>query len=197
MLTFDAERHEYFWCGSRVPGVTQVIRAALGDPFQGIPSHVLERKRAIGVAAHRACELDSQGRLDDATVHPAVLPYLEAWRAFVREKDATVVANHRKAYSITYGYAGELDFIVTWWIGDRDGGGPVFALVDFKTGIPGEMARIQTAGYAALNPEPCSRYSLQGLPNGRYKLEPYDSPGDFPDFLACLRVFRLKERLAA
>src|SRR5271170_6005235 len=110
MLEFDAATHRYTWDDKPVPGVTQVIRSALGDPFVGVPSHVLEHKRQIGVAAHKACELDALGKLDESTVHPAVLPYLEAWRAFVREAGFRIDETERRIHSELFGYAGQLDF---------------------------------------------------------------------------------------
>jgi hypothetical protein len=183
MLTFNAERHEYAWQGKPVPGVTRVT---LGDPFAGIPSHVLEHKRAIGLAAHRACELDALGQLDEATVHPAVWPYLLAWRAFIRESGFEVEACEEIFYAEVFGYAGRRDFR-----GKIDGRR---AVVDFKTGLPGLLAAMQTAAYAAS--EPWRRFALQGLTNGRYRFTEYTAPGDFADFLACLRCFRLKERIA-
>lgn len=187
MLDFNAERHEYRWNGAIVPSVTQVIRAALGDPFGRIPADVLERKRKIGQAAHRACELDSRGDLDEATVHPAVLPYLQAWQAFVRESGFVVVFAELPFRHDTYGYAGTPDFV-----GDLNGNRVV---CDVKTGLSGPQAALQTAAYSALV---CAqrRFALRALPDGRYKLVEFSSPGDWPDFLACLRCVRLRERIA-
>lgn len=197
MLEFDEPSHTYRWNGKIVPGVTQVIRAALGDPFSGVPPDVLERKRAIGSAAHKACELDSQGRLDEATVHPAVLPYLRAWRAFVSETAFWPTWREEKVYNAAHGYAGQLDFLGGCAANNTS------MLVDMKTGLPGPLAALQTSAYAeaACSERPSMpmprRFSLQVLTTGRYKLVEYSNPGDFADFLACLRIYRLKERIAA
>lgn len=196
MLTFDAETHRYAWDGQPVPGVTQVIRSAVGDPFARIARDVLERKRQIGHAAHKAAELDAAGMLNEATVHPAVLPYLSAWRAFRRETGFEVVASEEKLYHTVLGYAGQLDFWGTF------PARPGAAVVDLKTGLPGPMAAMQTAAYlemvlfhyAGLEGEQ-RRFALRALPTGRYKLEEYTNPGDWRDFLACLAVHRLKERI--
>lgn len=186
MLTFDEAGHRYFWNGQPVPGVTTIIREACGNPFAGIPEHVLERKRLLGLAAHRACELDALGKLDDGSVHPEVMPYLKAWRAFVQESGFEVEATEQKTYCEPCGYAGRIDFV-----GDLLG---VLTVIDFKTGLPGPLAAIQTAAYGnAIGAK--RRFALQGLPNGRYKFPEYTAPGDFADFLAALRVFRLRERI--
>jgi hypothetical protein len=194
-LQFDPELHEYAWNGRLVPSVTQVLRSALGDPFRGVASDVFERKRQIGSAAHKACELDALGTLDESTVHPAVVPYLEAWRAFLRESNFQVYETETHLYSDAYGFAGTPDFIGVL-------GGANMCVIDLKTGLPMIQAAFQTAGYAILageigNSAMVSRYALQALPNGRYKLMPYTAPSDFADFLACLRCHRIKERMVA
>ena len=192
MLEFDAASHRYTWNGAPVPGVTQVIRSALGDPFASVPRDALERKRQIGVAAHKACELDALGKLDDATVHTAVLPYLEAWRAFVRESGFAIAETEKTVHNGAHGYAGRLDFLGL--IGGCNG---VPTVIDLKSGLPNAATALQTAAYAACVPGLPWRFALQALPTGRYKLVEYTNPGDFADFLACLRVYRLKERMAA
>jgi len=194
MLAFDAEAHRYTWDGRPVPSVTQVIRGALGDPFARISPAVLERKRRIGDAAHRAAELDAAGTLDDATVHPAVLPYLEAWRAFRRESQCTLIASESRIYHPVHGYAGTLD-VFAWVNGDA-------AVIDIKTGLPGPQAELQLAAYAEVaidGPEVSGgtvrRFALRVLPTGRYKFDEYKNPAAWRDFLACLAVHRLKEKI--
>jgi hypothetical protein len=79
------------------------------------------------------------------------------------------------------------------------------AVLDLKTGLPGPAAALQTAGYAELidaefgpGPVPLRRFALQALPSGKFRLEEYGShAADRRDFLACLVVHRLKERIAA
>jgi hypothetical protein len=195
MLTLD-EAHNYQWNGAPVPGVTRIISGALGNPFAGVPAFVLERKRQIGVAAHRAWDLDDQGMLNEATVHPEVRPYLEAWRAFRREfRPCHVLLSEVQMYEPTHGFAGTPDRIVALTEG--------LGIIDGKTGLPGLMASLQTAGYEALVRSHLSlrsetvvrRFSLQAMKNERYMFREYKSPGDWPDFLACLRCARLRQRL--
>lgn len=197
MLAFDEPTHRYTWNGQPVPGVTEVIRSALGDPFANFDSETLTRKRQIGIAAHRAVELDDAGKLNQDSVHPAVLPYLEAWRAFRRESKFQPLMSETKEYSGQYGYAGTFDALGLL----RDD----LAVVDFKTGLPGPMAALQTAAYAPLIPDSIAvaypppvrirRFALRALPTGRYKFDEYTNPADWRDFLACLAVYRLKKRI--
>lgn len=196
MLKFDSVGHRYTWQGAPVPGVTDVIRSALGDPFANVPPLVLEFKRTLGVAAHLACHLDDAGELDDASVHPEVRPRLEAWRAFRREFPFTVFASERPLYHTLYGYAGTPDR------GIVVNGGKWHAVVDLKTGFPGPAAALQLAAYERLfdaeyGHPVMRRFALQALPSGRYRFTEYTGVSDWRDFLACLAVHRLKERIAA
>lgn len=195
MLELDREAHRYRWNGAAVPGVTEVIAAALGNPFADVRPAVLERKRQIGEAAHLACDMDDRGVLDDSTVARPVQPYLEAWRAFRRELRFELLISERPLYHLVHGYAGTPDRVIQ--IGDER------AVVDIKTGLPGPQAALQTAAYADLiashlgRERPLRRFALRALPSGRYKFDEHTHPGDWRDFLACLAVYRLKERIAA
>lgn len=194
MLVFDPIAHTYTADGARLPSVTQVIASALGNAFANVPDHVLEHKRRIGEATHLACHLDDLGDLDEASVHPEVLPRLEAWRAF-RDETGFEVLLSEQPLSHPLGYAGMPDRYGLL-AGAR-------ANVDLKTGLPGLRAGLQTAAYAALidhelgaDDVPMRRFALHALPNGRYRMTEYTRPGDWRDFLACLAVHNLKEKLA-
>lgn len=198
MLTFDAAEHRYFWHGKPVPGVTSIISSVLGNPFERVPTPVLEHKRALGVSTHFACHLDDAGMLDETSVHPEVRPRLDAWRAFRRELQCEVICSERQLYHASIGYAGQPDRLMRLVVaGDR-------AVVDLKTGLPGPYAALQTAAYGELvdsefgaEERPLRRFSLQALPSGRYKFTEYTNPGDWRDFLSCLNVLRIRERIAA
>jgi hypothetical protein len=195
MLEFDPVEHAYRWQGKPVPGVTTIIRGALGDPFEHVAAPVLERARQRGSAVHKACELDDAGCLDEATVDARIVPYVEAWRKFRREFGFRVQFAERPLYHAVHGYAGTPDCAIELACG-------LPAIVDRKTGLPGPAAALQTAAYAELAywldapPRQVRRFALRMLPNGRYQMHEYTNPGDFRDFLACLAVHRLKERLA-
>jgi hypothetical protein len=202
-VAFDPVRHEYTVDGRVVRHVTGVLRSALGDPFARVPMHVLERKRQIGQAAHRAIELDDAGDLDELSVHPEVTPYLEAWRDFRRQFPFVVILSEQWLYSPVLDLATTPDRVVT--LRDPDGDASdaaAVAVVEFKSGLPGPLAGLQTAAQALVF-EHCSgitprrRFAMQAKPDGKYRLTEYTSPGDFRDFLSCLNIVRLKERLAA
>ena len=109
-LEFNEERHEYRLDGKIVPSVTQILRPLMD--FSGIPPDVLEHKRQIGTAVHKAIELDLLGELDETSVAPALAPYFGAWRDFKSEfgvKDGTTT--EYRVCSKIHGYAGTVDLI--------------------------------------------------------------------------------------
>lgn len=190
MLTFDESTHVYRWNGAIVPGVTSILRSALGNPFEGVPFDVLDRKRRLGVAVHRTTELDDLGRLDPASVHPEVEPYLRAWRRFRADTGFRPTAVERQLYHRTLGYAGTLD---------REGdAGPECWLPDIKSGEPTAQAELQTAGYALIRTSEGARIDRRGSvwlrSDGTYRWLEYNRATDTADFLAALRVHRWKER---
>lgn len=196
MLEFDAPSHVYRFNGREVPSVTTIIRSALGDPFERVAARVLEFARQRGTAVHRACELDDAGQLDESTVDERIWPYVDAWRTFRRQFKFHVLFAERPLYLDRYGIAGTPDVAIM--LPSED-----IAVVDRKTGLPGAAAALQTAAYAELitdvyaTRKPPRRFSLRMRPTGRYTFDEYTSPRDWPDFLACLTVHRLKERISA
>lgn len=197
MLTFDADAHRYAFNGVRVENVTTVLRSALGDPFERVARDVLELARQRGKAAHLACQLDDAGTLDEASVDARILPYVDAWRLFRRQWRFDVNFAEVPLYSPTYGYAGTPDVVAT----SADG---QIICIDRKTGLPGAFAALQTAAYATLVAERFAlhwngirRFALRMMPDGKYRFHEYDSPADWRDFLSCLNVHRIKERIAA
>ena len=189
-LTFNEAAHVYRHAGQVVPSVTQIL-APLAN-FEGIPADVLERKRRLGQAVHLACQFDDEGDLDEASITDDVRGYLEAYRRFRRETGARVVANERRVYHATLGYAGTLDRVLE--IRARHW------LTDLKTCIATPLAvGPQTAAYELAGgfdpafPRIHYRAALRLAPDGRYQLDTLTSAHDWPAFLACLTLRNFRE----
>jgi hypothetical protein len=85
---FDADAHVYYDEGMcRVPGTTSLLEAAGMVCYAGIPEAILNRKAQIGTAAHAASYYYDEGDLNESTVDPVVLGYVDAWKRFRRESD--------------------------------------------------------------------------------------------------------------
>lgn len=189
-LTFNAERHEYRLNGVIVPSVTQITDQFVDFSF--VNPEALELARQRGTAVHIACELDDYNELDESTVDPRIVPYLDAYRKFRYEGGFTPEHTEMRVYSERYGFAGTLDRR-----GPMNGGKAT--LLDIKTGATASPSwALQTAGYALAYDEMYGattkgRCVLQLKPNGKYNLIHYKGRNDTKVFLAALAVFNWKK----
>lgn len=187
VFTFDDETHTYR-LGSRIlPGVTDV----LGDliDYSHIGRYILERKRQIGQALHRAIELG--GELDPGSLDPAVEPYYRAWEKFQRDTEFHIVEQEQRGYHKLYRYAGTWDLV-----GEFARPRSPLVLVDVKTLYElSPVSGLQTAAYAAIRDQHQrrkiqQRYTLQLKNDGTYRLEGHDQRDDLAVFLACLQRYQ-------
>ena len=185
-LAFDEATHTYRWRGVVVPSVTQVLRPLID--LSGIPPAVLEAKRDLGTRVHAACQFDAEGDLDEATVEDDVAPYLEAWRRFLAESDAVVMASERRVFHPLYRYAGTLDLELVIarmpWI------------VDIKTSLATPLSTgPQTAAYLAARNGAANmrRAALRLRPDSTYRFDQLQDADDWSVFLACLTLHRYQE----
>lgn len=194
-LVFEEDGHRYYRDGVRVPSVTQVIgHAGLAD-YSQVPQWMLDYKADIGRAAHKAIELDHDNDLDEETVDPRVLPYVEAFRLFVAQSGFRILYTEQRLYHPRHGYAGTLD-IVALDAFKR------LAIVENKTTamwFERAVACQTVAYYKAWNAthpteQARRRYALQLRPDGTYKLHHYDyHADDFAEFLGHLETMRKEQ----
>jgi hypothetical protein len=186
MLTFDPVAHEYRVDGSRVPGVTSVLRPLVD--FSRVPADVLAAKADLGRRVHLACQLHDENDLDETSVEPDVAPYLAAYRRFLAETGATVVENERQVFDRVWRFAGTLDRVML-----LDGRK---VLLDLKTSLvtPATVGA-QTAAYLhALDDLAVTRRAALRLrPDGTYRLDALNDPNDWSVFLAALTLHRYAE----
>lgn len=197
VLQFDAPSHAYTLDGVRVPSVTQVLKP-LYD-FNGIPVNVLNAKAALGTRIHRACELLDNDDLDEDSeagrkaLEP-VAGYLDAYKAFKRDKRLVILANEKLLFHPVHRYAGQIDRSYAM-------DGDVWD-VDLKSTVSmSPIVALQTAAYTAMlqahgRTQPARRGALQLKPDGTYRLHEFADPSDFAVFLSLLTVQRFKERHA-
>lgn len=186
MLTFDERTHEYRVGGSRVPGVTSVLRPLVD--FSRVPADVLAAKADLGRRVHFAAQLHDEDDLDESSVEPDVAPYLVAYRRFLAETRATILVNEVPVYCAQHRYAGTLDRVLSIG-GER-------WLVDLKTAIATPITTgPQTAAYLrALDyPNVTRRGALRLRPDGTYRLDALNDPNDWAVFLSCLTLHRYAE----
>lgn len=195
LFKFDEATHTYTIDGVRVPSVTQVLKPLYS--FNGISPAVLNAKAALGTAVHRACELLDKDDLDEESDEgrAALAPlagYLDAYKAFKRDKRLVILANEKRLFHPVHRYAGQIDRSYAF-------DGDVWD-VDLKSTVAmSPVVGLQTAAYTDMlrangRTQPARRGALQLFPDGKYKLHEFADPQDFPVFLSLLTAQRFKER---
>lgn len=188
-IVYDDPTHTYTLHGEVLPSVSTVL--GMFCDFDRVPRSVLEYKRKIGRAAHKAIELYEDGTLDVDTVDDAVMPYLESFIKFKAVKPLRVVASEQIIYSKKHRYAGRLDLNVEF-LGSKD-------LWQLDVKCVHQMApetALQTAAYAEASnemgfPKITKRAGLQLQPDGSIaKLYPYLNHSDFLIFCNALNLYR-------
>ena len=167
--------------------MTQVLEPL--NNFAGIDPAVLSAKAALGTAVHVACELDDANDLVEESVHDSVRPYLEAWRRFKTDKQPEILSCEQRVFHPLHRYAGTLDRCLQF-----DG---LRWLVDLKSSVTiYPSVGPQTAAYLAAKGDVTitRRAALQLRDDGTYRLHPLNDPNDFGTFLACLAIYRFKEK---
>lgn len=189
-FNFDEASHTYTLGGVVIPSVTQVLKPIAPD-FSMVPPAVLERKRALGVAVHLACELEDDGDLGECD--DVLTPYVDGWRKFKEDTGALILMNERRLFHPALRYAGTLDRLVTMR-------GDVWML-DIKTSAdPAPSYGAQTAAYVELIRAmegdargPIRRGTVHLREDGTYRLHEFKNPNDLPAFMACLSLHHWKE----
>lgn len=209
-IDFDPSSHVYRLVpsGLVLPSVTQILRETrVSTDFEalrrmgGERAEHIDAARAIGSAAHADAHAYDDGDLNWLTVHPDVLPYVEAWAVFREHKKLSPTVRERIVYHPTLGYTGTLDGIFTSPAYDA----PI--LIDIATGDPRSSAKqFQTAAYlgayAVEHPAAaaCARWAVQLIPERRvpYEITPYVDWKDFEKWRAFVTTFyEQAERRAA
>jgi hypothetical protein len=183
-LTFNADNHEYRLHGVRLPSVTQIIADA---GLYGDTAYFTDYSRDRGSFIHEAIEYHLSGELDEETLDPVIVPYLDAWKKFQAEANYVSDSCEERLASDVYHFAGTIDHI-----GHLGGH---FSIIDVKTSVVASAAeQIQTAAYELLlSARGARRFSLHLANNGRYKLIEHTDRIDGKIFLSCLAVYYFKQ----
>lgn len=185
-LDFEKSAHVYRLDGRVVPSVTEILKPL--ENFSMVPPAVLEAARIFGGHVHEACHLDDVEQLEWDTLDTALVPYVLAWRKFLKDTGAIVIASEQPIAHATLGYAGTPDRLLSW--------GKRLVLPDLKsTSVVPRTVGPQTAGYAAAyqsqhgGREP-ERLCVQLKPDGTYSSHRRRESTDWSVFLSCLNIWR-------
>lgn len=194
-LHFDAVDHRYTVGGVTLPHITGVLQAEGFVDFSSVNAAVLERARARGTAAHLACALYDQGRLDWRSIAGSVVEnYVLAWEAFL--ESVPFCANpdfiERPLFHPAFRFAGTPD-VGGWW-------DDVPTVVERKcTFEVAPATQIQTAAQALLLDaagfKVQRRFAVQLKPDGTFTVPvEHRDPSDARVFLGALAAHVWKRR---
>jgi len=175
VLTFREEDHTYWLDGLReVPSVSEVLKQArVTADLSKIPPKVLERKRNIGTALHKAAEYLIEGTLDRESLDFALLPYFKGLEKFFVEKRPDVISYEAMGWNEDLWVAGTWDLRYASQNGEGD------HRTDYKTTY---------AKYASWGPQLALYDEIDGHTNrdvlwlkkdGTYALLPYQDDEDY------------------
>lgn len=187
-IVFDEARHEYLVGGRLVPSVTQVL--SILQDFGAVPADVLAAAAEFGTHVHQAVDLDNKGVLDEASLDPALAPYLADWRSFLCDTGAGVLASEVRVYHPGRKYAGTLDALVR--IRNK------VAVVDVKTGQVPRTVGPQLAAYELAysasdeNEHAIRRRLCVQLTGDGYRVHEQKNPADWSVFLSALNCWRFR-----
>lgn len=201
-LTFDAASHTYYWCGVRVPSVTQVLEDVGIIDYSHIPEPIRRHALDRGSAVHLASRYSDEGDLAENTISDEIRPYLQAWRSFRTTTGFEPGHIERQYYQQRYRYAGTLDrvgYYTTPGFRRRQMPAESPILLDIKTGEAPDWVRYQLAAYANFYQDPGQfrRVAVELRKDGTYQLYEFDCADlirDFSVFVSALTVYRAKRR---
>jgi hypothetical protein len=188
-VQFDAATHTYTLGGRKLPSVTQVLGPL--EDYSMVPPDLLEAARIRGQHVHEACDLFDRDELDWQSLDLQLVPFVEAWRNFLHESGAVVIASEVRVVHAQLGYAGSPDKVLSW--------GKRIVVPDLKaTAIVPRTVGAQTAAYAQAYQamHGCrvpDRYCIH-LKDGKYTTHPRRSPTDWTLFLSALNCHNFKEQ---
>lgn len=188
MLTFNADLHEYRWCGKVVPGVTSLLSVA--SNFSFLSPEELEAAQDHGTYVHSLTELDDLNDLDEEIESKGEhWPRLLAWRKFCAEYGANWEAIEAMAYSQRFGFAGTCDRKGKLERFTRD----VPWIIDVKSSATSSKVwGLQLAAYRQIAAETDPRYALARracvrlLDDGTFRFDEFNSAKDWPAFSAII-----------
>lgn len=195
----DAE-HRY-WLGARqLLGTTTALKLAGLIDDRWYNAEALLR----GSYVHQLVHYDVEGDLEETSVDPRLLGYLQAARALKASVGAKVAivngkpAVERVMADPVVGLGGTTD-----WIGEMYG--DPWSLIDWKTGDAYDWHPIQTAIYERLakvqglipRDAKVKRYVGYLRKDGTFKIEPCADAGDLAVGFACVTVAQRQLRIAA
>ena len=189
-LQFEPISHTYFFDGVRVPSVTTVIKPLEG--YYRMSEKALQPYAVRGTEVHELTEAWDKGNIEDPEIVPENRAgYLMAWINFRADFDFAPSHIEHRVFHPRLLYAGTIDRL-----GEVRG---KYSVVDIKTSAKlGPAVGVQLAAYqhgwnAEEEEEIESRYAVQLMDDGTYRVVEYTNPLDWDAFRGCLALHKWQE----
>lgn len=180
-ITFREEDHTYWQGSRRLPSVTEVLKPLYGD-LRFVGEDILNYKRDLGVAVHKAVELHVLGGLRYDSLVPPVSDHFEQYLLWEAEIGFTPRHSELLVHS-ALGYAGTLDLqgdiALAPWLVDLKCTAALSPAVKLQLAAY-QQAYIESHGGAPGKVNRPRRAALRLSPN-RYHWTPYPSATDQVD----------------
>lgn len=193
-LILREEDHTYWLGKRRIPSVSEVIQPVCN--FDGVHVDILERKQEIGKNVHLLCEwFDLKKKIDARSIDPALKPYFEAYKDFVKKMKPKWTIVEKRDWHRTLGYAGTPDRY-----GHLQAMGMDRWMIDLKCVAKVSPATgLQTAAYCELvhQAEPTTharRAAVQLKPDGTWRFEEFTNTDDRRVFLSLLSLWNWRTK---
>lgn len=194
VILFSPERHEYQVGGRRMPSVTEILKPLYGD-LRFVREDVLEYKRELGVAVHKAVELHIKGGLIYSSLEGPVAAYFEQYLEWEVDSCFRALGSEVLVYS-ALGYCGTVDLVGT--INGK------MVMPDLKcTAALSPAVALQTAAYQkgygehyGIDDRKIRRAALR-LSSTKYHYHPYKPINDASDFGAFFGLLKIHQWAAA
>ena len=200
-VAFDRDLHAYVDTdGTRRMSVTQALTIGGLVDYSMVPAEIMAPAQTRGKMVHHAGAIIDRGDdLSEFDIPDTIEPYIEGYHLFLREMkfipDPDWVERPMIVELFGHRVGMTADSVGTM--------GGVLTVIDRKSSATAHPAwSVQTAGYEAglkaAGLQVRQRMAVQLLRTGKYKVLPYDNPGDFDTFADCYRIaaWKLKHRLA-
>ena len=144
-----------------------------------------EYGRDRGTYVHKARHLYDMDELDEGSLDPVLVPYLEAWKKFRKDSGFVPIDSEIRLYSEIYQFTGKPDAT-----GLLNG---LPAIVDCKSGTIEPWVALQLAGYEILKGSRHHRIAVRLKPDGQYSVKEFKDRQDRQIFLAALACYNWKK----
>jgi len=183
MVKLDRSTHTYT---PNLPSVTGILKAVgLIDT-----AFFTEEGRERGTAVHLACEYLDQGDLDESTIDPQIVGYLDAYKKFKAASGWQFEWIEVPVTDKAHTYAGMFDRALS---------SRPRKLLDIKTGAHQPWHSVQSAAYVNCMDDPFSysRYGLYLQKDGKFSIREFPKAeymSDLAIFQSALNIYYWREK---